>query len=311
MRLPLPTLFAVLVQLLTAGSFTVAAQQQAVPGTQQAVPAAEQAVPAKQQLSPHAEQMAQILGVTPLVERALMLRESRPPDTLMSLEELALRQQISESALAASFDVDGVAGEIDRERARLIELRSFLQARRDRGVNLASVASLVTGSGVGIAVNALQFSSSTANVGNGIGVGSGVASTVLSLIGIKLQRGPAGAVGSAPNMLAVPFGRKPVLYSDYPEDVLAYLNSIPPGETADQGTRLQQLMKEWASRGRLDPPGSPKRGKEIDLMTASLDPKQKVRIDDLTNRTMMLADVAGVLGLMKRDLAELMRTLRQ
>jgi hypothetical protein len=39
--------------------------------------------------------------------------------------------------------------------------------------------------------------------------------------------------------------------------------------------------------------------------------QQKLRIDDLTNRAMMLADVAGCVSLMKRDLAELMRALRR
>jgi hypothetical protein len=262
------------------------------------------------QLSAHAEQVATILGLKPSVERAIALRAGRPSGTAMDLEELALRQEISETVLAASFDVDGVLAEIGQEQARITEVSAYLQSRRDRGVNLASLASLITGSGVGIAVNALQFSSSTANVGNGIGVGSGIGSTVLSLVGIRLQRGPARQIGSAPNMLAIPFGRKPVLSSDYPEDVLAYLNSVPPGEAADQGTRLQQLMREWVTLGRMDPPESPKRQKEVDLMTASLDPKQKLRIDDLTNRAMMLADVAARVSLMKRDLAELMRSLR-
>jgi hypothetical protein len=91
--------------------------------------------------------------------------------------------------------------------------------------------------------------------------------------------------------------------------VLAYVNSLSPGETADRGTRLEQLMKESITLGRLDPPSTPKRHKEIELMTSSLDPKQKLRIDDLGNRVIMLADVAGRVSLMKRDLADLMRSL--
>jgi len=268
-----------------------------------------QTPPASSQLLPHAEQVATILGIKPQLQRAMTLRSDRPSGTSMTLDELALRQEISDRVMAASFEVDGVLAEISQEQARINEVSTSLQARRDKGVNVASLASLITGSGVGIAVNALQFSSSTANTGNGIGVGSGIASTILSLIGIHLQRGPAQPVGSAPNMLAVPFGRHPVLYSDYPDDVLAYLNSLPPGETPDRGTRLEQLIKEWTTLGRLDPPSSPKRQKEVDLMTSSLDPRQKLRIDDLGNRMIMLADVAGRVSLMKRDLADLMRSL--
>jgi len=263
------------------------------------------------ELSPHAGQVAQILGVKPLIDRALALGSSRPPGSSMNLDELALRQEISESVLAASFDVDGVLAEIDQERARIIELRAYLQARRDRGVNITSLAGLIVGTGVGIAVNALQFSNSTADIGNGIGVGSGAGATVLSLVGLRLQKGPALPIGSAPNMLAVVFDRQPVLSSAYPEDVLAYLNSVPPGEAPDRGTRLQQLIQEWIALGRLDPLDTPKGKREVDLMTSALAPKQKLRIDDLTNRAIMLADVAGRVSLMKRDLAELMRALRR
>lgn len=306
MRTCLFARFAAFCFVLSAYAPTVTCQQQ--PGL-----AAESPCPAGGcgQLSPHAEQIAEILRIGPLVDRALGLRANRPAGTVMTTEELALHQEISEAVQAASFDVDGVVAEIEQERAHIAEVSSFLQARRDRGVNLASLASLITGSGVGIAVNALQFSPSTTNAGNAIGVGSGIASTTLSLIGIRLQRGPARQIGSAPNMLAVVFGRQPVLSSDYPEDVLAYLNSVPPGEAPERGTRLEQLQREWVGLGRLDPLNTPKGRKEVDLMTSSLNPKQKLRIDDLNNRAMMLADVAGRVSLMKRDLAELMRTLRR
>lgn len=262
------------------------------------------------QFSAHAEQIVEILGIKTQVERAMSLKESRSAGSAMGAEELSLRQEISESVMAAAFDVDGVIAEIDQERARIIEVRAYLQGRRDHALNLTNIAGLISGSGVGIAVNALQFSSTTANTGNGIGVGSGIASTILSVIGIRQQRGPARDLGSAPNMLAIPFGRKPVLSSDYPEDVLAYLNSVAPGVAPERGSRLQALIREWVTLGRLDPPETPKGQKKIDLVTASLDPKQKLRIDDLTDRGMMLADVEGNVQLMKRDLAELMRAFR-
>jgi hypothetical protein len=110
-----------------------------------------------------------------------------------------------------------------------------------------------------------------------------------------------------PNMLAVPFGRGPVLNSDYPDDVWQYLNRVSPGFPAPARTRLQQLMQEWVEVGRIDPPGSPKRQKEVDQLTASFNSKQKLSIDTLATRSAMLGDVAGTVSLMKRDLGELMR----
>jgi hypothetical protein len=86
---------------------------------------------------------------------------------------------------AASLDADGVLAELESERARLSELSAaFAVAPRS-----SRVAGLTTGAGLGIAVNAMQFSSSTANLGNGLGVGSGIASTALSIIGIRQQHG--------------------------------------------------------------------------------------------------------------------------
>lgn len=135
-----------------------------------------------------------------------------------------LRQRFSQ--VAASFDLDGVLAELDNERARLSELSAALQARRDRAVNFANVANLITGTGLGIAGNAMQFSNSTANIGNGFGVGSGVASSVLSIIAIRLRHGPRSSVGRIPNMLAPLFGGEPALNSYYPPAVLEYLHSV-------------------------------------------------------------------------------------
>jgi hypothetical protein len=111
-----------------------------------------------------------------------------------------------------------------------MELRSVLEARRDRAANLIFVANLVIGTGLGAVVNALQFKDSTAIAGDAIGVGSGAASTLLTVLGIQMQRGPQHSIGSTPNMLAVLFNREPALHSQYPEPVLKYLNSVPAGQ---------------------------------------------------------------------------------
>jgi hypothetical protein len=47
----------------------------------------------------------------------------------------------------------------------------------------------------------------------------------------------------------------------------------------------------------------------VDLLT--LIPSVQLPIDDLTNRAIMLADVAGQVSLTERDLAELIRALRR
>src|SRR5215471_16686901 len=211
----------------------------------------------------NAEQVGKILGISQQVADARALRNRLACGSAPTVEELMLRQQVLETVEAASLQVDGVLAELTNERAHLSELSVALQARRDRAVNLANVANLITGTGLGIVVNSLQFSSSTANVGNGIGVGSGVASTALSLVAMRLQRGPEGTVGRIPNMLAPLFGKPGELNSYYPPEVMGYLRSVPPDESAVAGSRIEQLMAAWQQEGRLGPPNSLKTEQQI------------------------------------------------
>jgi hypothetical protein len=255
----------------------------------------------------NAEQVAKILGISQLVTDVRLMHTQAACASRATVEELSMRQDILETVEAASLDVDGVLAELDNERAHLSELSAALQSRRDHAVGLANIANLVTGTGLGIGVNALQFSASTANIGNGLGVGSGIGSTVLSMIGIRRQRGPLATPGRVPNMLAPLFGREAKLNSYYPQEVLEYLHSQPPG--ADTGSRLEDLMAEWRQAGRMGQAGSATAEMKITLLTSSSDNKVKLSIDDLSDRTAMLSDVAGRVALMKRDLAELVQSI--
>ncbi|HEY4378925.1 MAG TPA: hypothetical protein VGN01_01180 [Acidobacteriaceae bacterium] len=264
--------------------------------------------PAPVDLSKTADETAGSIGVTSLLGQLRTAQAQRTCDSAAGAEELALRQQLMESVVATSLDVDGVLAEIANERTDLSELRATLEARRDRTVGLLNAANLITGTGLGIAVNAMQFSTSTANLGDGIGVGSGIASTVLSIVGIRRQNGPQHGVGAVPNMLAPLFDAKPALNTYYPPEVLRYLQSVPPTEDAARGTRLDQLMAQWTRDGRLVPPGSPKRDQKVASLTASMNKSIKVSIGDLADRSAMLGDVSGRVALMKRDMAAMMRS---
>src|SRR5450755_930664 len=216
-----------------------------------------------EQVSP--QQVATLIGIDKALAECESLHCYDLQPKTATLQKVLLRKQITDAAVAASLDVNSVLAEIANEHARLLELCSVLQGKRDRAVVLASTANLVAGTGIGIAVNALQFKNSTALLGDGIGVGSGVASTILSIIGIRLQNGPKQGVMHSPNMLAKLLGREPVLHSEYPDTVLAYLNSVPVSESPADGSRLDQLRKEWQRTGKLGPEGTPRSEKKIDL----------------------------------------------
>ena len=259
----------------------------------------------------NAEQVAGILHLSELLNKLRTIRAQTACGSSASREELAIRQDILEAVEGSSLDADGVLAELESERSRLFELRAALQSRRDRSLGLLNIANLVTGTGLGIVTNALQFSDSTAKTGDVIGVVSGFGSTALSVISLRRQRGPQHSAGSIPNMLAPLFGRQPKLNSYYPGEVLQYLQSPPPAEGVESGSRLDQLMAEWKQAGRIGPAGSPKTDQQVNRLTSSLDTKTKLSIDDISDRMAMLSDVTGRVGLMKRDLAQLMRSMKK
>ena len=72
-------------------------------------------------LSPNALQVAQIIGVEPLIARLSALtnmKDRNEPGNF--IEEMLLRQQITDSIVAASLDVDSVLSRIDYEREQTV-----------------------------------------------------------------------------------------------------------------------------------------------------------------------------------------------
>jgi hypothetical protein len=258
------------------------------------------------------EQVSDLLGLTPALKRLQSLQGKETCESKAgSLEELTLRQFVLESVQAASLDVDSAMGVIANERGTLSNLQTSLKASRDKTVARLNAAALITGSGIGAAVSATQFTTVGAkanNVGDGIGIGSGIASTVLAYLAVRKQHGPEGHVLDVTNMLAPLFDRPPVLNTFYPPVVLEYLQLVPPGPSASRGSRLEQLKTEWIASGRLNSSDDTKdQMKIVALTSGGGESRVKVSIDDLTDRIAMLGDVSGRIALMKRDLSLVMR----
>jgi hypothetical protein len=253
--------------------------------------------------------VASEIGVTPLIERLYRLPEQRGTGGTMSLEALSLRQEITEAVVGASLEVDGIIAEIDSEQAQINAIRADLEARRDHAINLNTIANIVASGFTGVVGTALQFKSSTANLGNGIGVAGAGISTLLSLIGLRQQRGGRKSLGVAPNLLAKLFDRKPEFHSDYPSEVWTYLNAVPPTESGKE-TRRALLIRRWTELGRIESIETEKGRRKIEFLTSSISQQRPLTIDLLDDRGAMLADLRAQVSLIKRDLSKLMLALR-
>lgn len=262
-------------------------------------------------LSPNALQIARIIAVEPLIARLSALTSTKDlnaePGT--SLEELLLRQQITDSIVAASLDVDSVLSKIDYEREQTVELRSILLWQRERAIGSTNLAILAIGTGLGVVSSTLSFTKSTSKAGDAVGFVAGGLSTLLWLRSHRQQRGGKRPAWVLPDMLAPFFSESEGLHSYYPDDVWTYLNSAPPGG-ASQGSRTEQLVAEWLAAGRISPLDSPQAKQKIALLTSTNAADRNLHLDSLSERGAMLADVRDRVSLMNHDLRDLLQGLR-
>lgn len=142
-------------------------------------------------LPPNALQIAQIIGVEADIEKLSSLADAKGGGAApaLSLEELSLRQRITDTVIAASLDVDSVSAEIDYEREQTVELRSLWRYKRDRAIGSTNLAVLAAGTGLGIVSGLLQFSKTTSTASNAIGFASGGISTLFSLRSFRQVHG--------------------------------------------------------------------------------------------------------------------------
>jgi hypothetical protein len=263
-------------------------------------------------LSPSALQVARIIHVDSDLARLSELTNAKNPSTglVTSLEELSLRQRITDTVVVASLDVDSVLDEMDYEREQTVEVRSILRAHRDRAIGTTNLAVLAASTGLGIVGGVLSFTKTTSNVGNAIGFASGGIGTLFSLRSYRQGHAAERPAWVLPNMLAAFFNQPEEQHSHYPEDVLAYLNSVPPGE-GSPASRKAQLLAEWIAAGRMGPLDLPKSKQRIALLTSTKAADKRLDMTLLNERGAMLADARDEVAQMKHDLADLLRGLRQ
>lgn len=263
-------------------------------------------------LSPNAMQVARIIRVDSDIARLSELTIAKDPSAgpVTSLEVLSLRQRITDAVVVASLDVDAVLDEMDYEREQTVELRSILRARRDRAIGTTNLAVLAAGTGLGIVSGVLSFSKKTSDVGNAIGFASGGIATLFSLRSYRQVHGGERPAWVLPDMLAAFLSQKEEPHSRYPEDILAYLNSVPPGE-GSPASRKEQVLAKWIAAGRMGPLDLPQSKQKIALLTSTNAVDKRLDMALLNERGAMLADARDEVAQMKHDLADLLRGLRQ
>jgi hypothetical protein len=272
-----------------------------------------------QTISPNSGQVADIIGLTPVLAKLQTLRGQVSADKASgaepTLKSLALRQDYSDAQLAvhqsieqSNLEVDYVLAEINAERNLYAEILSNLIAKRDKAVAHSNAASFYTNGAlwaIGEAFDIPTYRVPTLSIPSGtVSILAGIVPSFFSLYAMRQYNGKKLNSEEEPNMLAKLFDYPTNPEVDYPPSVLAFLNSTPPdGDT--KKTRRDQLIDRWLTDENI-PSFTDRRNRQVlDSITASVSHKKGLTIDVLTARQDMLQQLAGEIMKMKRMLLEL------
>ncbi|PWT99971.1 MAG: hypothetical protein C5B53_04730 [Candidatus Melainabacteria bacterium] len=258
-------------------------------------------------LSAKGTDMAELLGIMPLIDKLSTLELEPSSDPAKELLRLKLKQQLTDKILIATLQVRDVTARIDREIARFDRIQGALESNRDRAIRLNSLANTV---GMGLISEIGQAGELKVNENPGeitqlVGGGIGMA---LSGIALRQQSGGKQRLRPKPNMLAKIFNCRTDSDTEYPQVIWDYLNRVPVGSNDGQ-TRLELLLKHWQHYkyfGNLKMASS--RTRIANLTNTS--PRGVTNIALLQDQSDLLADVRSEVFQLDRDLLELLLNLQ-
>jgi len=272
-------------------------------------------------LSPNSKQLADIVSLTPVLQRMQDLRAkvSQNKGAAPTLENLALRQDYADTQMEArqiidqtNLQIDFVLAEINAERNLYGEILSSMIARRDKAVARSNAASFYTNGilwAVGEGFDIPTYRAPRLSIPSGtVSIVAGVVPSVFSLWAMHQYGGKKLRSENEPNMLAKLFGYPITPEVDYPVAITTFLNAVPP-QSAIAKSRKDQLIDRWVSDGNIPSFTNRQNTKLLDTITAAVSQPKGLSIDTLSARQDMLQQLSGEVMKMKRMLLELSMTV--
>lgn len=267
------------------------------------------AAPAEKEngLSPTARDIAEQLGIIPLLLKVEQYGAMSDLDTKGEIDRLKLKQTLSMKVAVATLQVRDATARIERELAYINRLSGLLEDRRDKAIKLNSIENVVASGGISEIGNSRSFAANQVP-NNVLQLVAGAATIGLGSWALKQQSGGAHRMPAKPNMLAEIFNIPTDADSKYPEFVWTYLNRAPVGATK---TRLQAMMERW-QQFKVIPRNlnTPEGRQRVAILTNTV-PNGKANIGIFDDRSDMLVDLRSEIFQIDRDLLDLMNCLQE
>jgi hypothetical protein len=267
-------------------------------------------------LAPNTLQLAENLKLIPLLQRIKDLRRDlKEKPTGISLENLALRQDLTESMIQARQKIDEANLAIDFTIAEIVaeenvysEVLATTGSERDRAVNRTNSSSFIANGILWAVAEGLDIPTyryPKYSIPSGInGVLAGILPSMASLYAMRQYSGRKRTSEDDPNMLAKLFDYPTNPEIEYPNCVWQFLNTVPADDHSGR-TRRDQLIDRWIADKNISGFTNRKSKRQLDVITASSPHHKALSLDSLTIRQVMLQQLSAEILKMKRLLYEL------
>lgn len=249
-------------------------------------------------LSPKARQIAEIIGILPLVREIRTFETTENRLQAASQQRLLeLRQSFSERMMTTFFEVSGLIGQIDCEAIRADQVANTLNEIRDQRAQRYEIIAIVGDALVGVAGGALA-----------LGV-SETASAIADIFGGNLAVGFGLAAGITeeehefrdPQNFLRDLWEAPPKPAVFPETVWRFLN-WPSDKKVAYPTIRQELIAEWQDDGFIAKAGTKDRRTTLLFGSGGV-----YEIEDLRARAQMLEELKTYVNRMVQQLHLLSR----
>lgn len=252
-------------------------------------------------LSPGAMQLAEQLGIAGRIKQLDDLHRAQADGK--ALDIVQAKQAIMQAVLVAMLQVRATSAQIAYDVFEAGQVRTLLEAKRDRVIKLNTIANFISGGVSELAGGAFQLDPNSIpldNAGNIVEMVGGAAQMSLSALALRQQNGSKRNTAGRANMLAPIFDQSTNEDSKYPSIVWAYLNA--PVSSGTQ-SRRQALIKQWLEYGRL----ASKDPAYISALTGGGGRRTySATIDLLEDRQALLTDVNAMVSRLDRFLLEIL-----
>ncbi len=273
------------------------------------------------ELSANSQQLADTIGITPLLERSQQLRSRITAfGDQQSVESLAARQElydvtdkIAMLVQRTDLEIDFAVAEMDAEIQVYQEILNTFTGDRDKAIARTNAISFISNGALWAVTEALAIPSykyAKFAIPSGIvGIPAGLVPSIASMYTFKQINGKKRTSEVEPNMLAKLFNYPTNPEIEYPSCVWNYLHQVPASDPASK-KRLDQMIDRWISDANI--PGFTDRNskQQLDVITASIAQRKGLSISTLTARCVMLEQLQAEVWKMKRMLLELAMAAR-